>query len=64
MRAHVPNNILAELAGERYISLYEAAGLRGCSIDALKRHPKLKARIVKLSTRQVGMKLKDALAPI
>jgi hypothetical protein len=63
MRGRIPD-LPPELASERFISLPEAAGLRNCSVDSIKRHPVLSRRIVRLSARRVGMKLKDALAPL
>jgi hypothetical protein len=53
-----------ELAGERFISLAEVAGLRNCSVDSIKRDPRLASKIVDLSLRRKGMKLRDALAPL
>jgi hypothetical protein len=47
---------------ERYVSLDTVAELRGgISIDSIKRDPVLATKIVKLSARRVGMKLKHAL---
>jgi hypothetical protein len=60
MRGRIPD-LPPELAGERFISLVEVAGLRNCSVDSIKRDPKLASKIVRLSTRRVGMKLKYAL---
>jgi hypothetical protein len=44
---------------ERIISLQEAADLRGCSIDSLKRNHADK--IIAISPRRRGMRLRDAL---
>jgi hypothetical protein len=43
------------------VGLAEAAGLRGVSIDTLKRDLRLKNRWVKLSARLRGLRRRDAL---
>lgn len=48
-----------KLENSRLVSLREAARLRGVSVDTLKRNHGDK--IVRLSKRQLGMQLKDAL---
>ena len=47
------------LESERIVSLKEAAQLRGVSVDTLKRNDRDK--IIKLSKRRLGVKLKDVL---
>jgi predicted HTH domain antitoxin len=44
----------------RIVSLDEAARLRNVSVDTLMRHER--DRIIRLSPRRLGMRLKDALA--
>jgi hypothetical protein len=53
------SELLAGLEGERIISLPEAARLNGTSVDTLKRRHSDK--IVKMSDKRVGMRLKHAL---
>lgn len=50
---------LSAIERERIVSLPEAARLRGCSIDTLKRNDANK--IIRLSPRRVGMRVRDAL---
>lgn len=52
---HLPSKL--EL--ERIVSLREAATLRGCSIDSIKRNDADK--IITISPRRRGMRLRDAL---
>jgi hypothetical protein len=53
------SELLAGLEGERIISLNEAARLNGTSVDTLRRCHSDK--IVKMSEKRVGMRLKHAL---
>jgi hypothetical protein len=53
------SELLVGLEGERIISLSEAARLNGTSVDTLKRHHSDK--IVRMSDKRVGMRLKHAL---
>jgi hypothetical protein len=50
---------LSELDGRRFISLQEAARLRSCSVDTLRRH--FSNKIVQVSKRRFAMRLNDAL---
>jgi hypothetical protein len=52
--------VLAALEGERVLSLPEVARLNGTSVDTIKRRHA--SKIVRVSDKRVGMKLKDALA--
>ena len=57
-----PPLLSPELERERYVDLSEAAELRGgISIDSIKRDPRLAGKIVQLSQRRVGIKLKYVL---
>ena len=56
-KSFVPRS--AEQDPRRIVSLAEAAGLRGVSVDTLKRNEPEK--ILKLSKRRLGMRLGDAL---
>jgi hypothetical protein len=51
---------LSPLERERIVSLAEAARLRGVSEDTLRRHNSDK--IIQLSPRRQGMRVRDALA--
>jgi hypothetical protein len=46
----------------RIVSLPEAARLRGVSVDTLKRHPRLARKIIRVSPRRLGMRVRDAIA--
>jgi hypothetical protein len=56
-----PPLLSPELERERYVDLAEAARLRSTSVDSIKRDPELSKKIVKLSQRRVGIKLKHVL---
>jgi hypothetical protein len=53
------SELLAGLEGERIISLPEAARLNGTSVDTIRRRHADK--ILRMSDKRVGMRLKDAL---
>ena len=58
--SRAPQQISRELELERIIPLAEAAFLRGCSIDTLRR--RFPHKIVKISPRRDGMRIRDAIA--
>jgi hypothetical protein len=60
MRFRPTSELLSGLEGERVTHLSEAARLNGVSIDTLRRQHSNK--IVKMSDKRVGMRLKDALS--
>jgi hypothetical protein len=52
--------LLSALEAERIIPLHEVARLNGTSVDTIKRHHGDK--IVRMSDKRIGMRLKDALS--
>ncbi len=59
------NNLeLSALELRRVISMQEAARLRGCSVDTLKRQSRagIGPRLIQISPRRVGCRLGDVLA--
>jgi hypothetical protein len=59
-RAAVPQTYPHEIELERIVPLREAAHLRGCSVDTLRR--RFSHKIVRISPRRLGMKIRDAVA--
>jgi hypothetical protein len=54
------SELISSIEGMRVISLPEAARLNGISVDTIRRqHPD---KILKMSDKRIGMRLKDALS--
>jgi len=54
-----PSDYSSEIELQRIVSLKEAAKLRGSSTDSIRRHEPDK--IIQISPRRVGMRIRDAL---
>jgi hypothetical protein len=59
-RAAIPQHYPPEIELERIVPLKEAARLRGTSVDTLRR--RFSHKIIKISPRRDGMKIRDAIA--
>jgi hypothetical protein len=50
-----------EIELNRIVPLSEAARLRGVSVDTIKRTPRLARKIIQVSQRRKGMRVRDAI---